>query len=81
MLKASIEKLGMKLVKRPLMKAGFIPKVTLATAEQAQDLVARGTIYRLPVLQLMFGHISTKLNPVKGVRCKLLYFVSKTLDL
>jgi len=44
MLKASIEKLGMKLVNRPLMKAGFIPKVTLATAEQAQDLVARATI-------------------------------------
>jgi len=44
MLKASIEKLGMRLVNRPLMKAGFIPKVTLATAEQAQDLVARATI-------------------------------------
>jgi hypothetical protein len=44
MLKTSIEKLGMKLVNRPLMKAGFIPKVTLATAEQAQDLVARATI-------------------------------------
>jgi len=44
MLKASIEKLGMKLANRPLIKAGFIPKVTLATAEQAQSLVASATI-------------------------------------
>jgi len=43
-LKASIEKLGMKMTNRPLIKAGFIPKVTLASAQQAQDLVASGTI-------------------------------------
>lgn len=44
MLKASIDKLGMKMTNRPLIKAGFIPKVTLASAEQAQNLVARGTL-------------------------------------
>jgi len=44
MLKASIEKLGMKMTNRPLKKAGFIPKVTLATVEQAQNLVARATL-------------------------------------
>jgi len=44
MLKTSIDKLGMKMTNRPLIKAGFIPKVTLASAEQAQNLVARGTL-------------------------------------
>jgi len=44
MLKASIDKLGMKMTNRPLIKAGFIPKVTLANTEQAQNLVARGTL-------------------------------------
>jgi len=44
MLKASIDKLGMKMTNRPLIKAGFIPKVTLASADQAQSLVARGTL-------------------------------------
>jgi len=44
MLKAEIEKLGMKVTNRPLIKAGFIPKVTLASAEKAQELVAKGTI-------------------------------------
>jgi len=42
--KTELEKLGMKVTNRPLIKAGFIPKVTLATAEQAQQLVAKGTI-------------------------------------
>jgi len=44
LLKASIESLGMKMTNRPKIKAGFIPKVTLASDQQAQDLVARGTI-------------------------------------
>jgi len=43
-LKTQIEKLGMKVTNRPLIKAGFIPKVTLASAQQAQELVAKGTI-------------------------------------
>lgn len=42
--KTEIEKLGMKVTNRPLIKAGFIPKVTLASAQQAQQLVAKGTI-------------------------------------
>jgi len=44
MLKASIENLGMKLMNRPLIRGGFIPKVTLASAKQADKLVARGSI-------------------------------------
>jgi len=43
-LKAEIEKLGMKVTNRPLIKAGFIPKVTLANIQQAQELIAKGTI-------------------------------------
>jgi len=43
-IKTELEKLGMKVTNRPLIKAGFIPKVTLASAEQAQQLVAKGTI-------------------------------------
>jgi len=43
-IRAEIEKLGMKVTNRPLMKAGFIPKVTLASCQQAQELVAKGTI-------------------------------------
>merc|ERR1719204_1246370 len=43
-LKTEIEKLGMKVTNRPLIKAGFIPKVTLASAKQAQQLVIKGTI-------------------------------------
>jgi len=43
-LKAEIEKLGMKVTNRAWIKAGFVPKVTLASADQAQELVAKGTI-------------------------------------
>jgi hypothetical protein len=43
-LKTEIEKLGMKVTNRPLMKAGFIPRVTLASVEQAQELIVKGTI-------------------------------------
>jgi len=43
-LKTEIEKLGMKVTNRPLIKAGFIPKVTLASVQQAQKLVAKGMI-------------------------------------
>jgi len=43
-LKAEIEKMGMKVTNRPLIKAGFIPKVTLASTQQAQELIAKGTI-------------------------------------
>jgi len=43
-LKTVIEKMGMKVTNRPLIKAGFIPKVTLASVQQAQELVAKGTI-------------------------------------
>lgn len=43
-LKAEIEKMGMKVTNRPLIKAGFIPKVTLANTQQAQELIAKGTI-------------------------------------
>jgi len=44
MLKSTIEKMGMKITNRPLIKAGFIPKVTLFSPEQAQKLVAQATI-------------------------------------
>jgi len=44
-IKTKFEKLGMKVTNRPLIKAGFIPKVTLASAQQAQELVAKGTIH------------------------------------
>lgn len=43
-LKTEIDKLGMKVTNRPLIKAGFIPKVTLASVQQAQKLVAQGVI-------------------------------------
>merc|ERR550534_2771827 len=43
-LKTEIDKLGMKVTNRPWIKAGFIPKVTLATAEQAQELIGKATI-------------------------------------
>jgi len=43
-LKAEFEKLGKKVTNRPLMKAGFVPKVTLASVEQAQELIVKGTI-------------------------------------
>jgi len=43
-LKAEIEKLGMKVTNRPIIKAGFIPKVTLATASQAKNLIDRGVL-------------------------------------
>jgi len=43
-LKTEIEKLGMKVTNRPLIKAGFIPKVTLASVQQAQTLVTKGMI-------------------------------------
>jgi len=43
-LKTEIDKLGMKVTNRPLVKAGFIPKVTLASVQQAQKLVAQGVI-------------------------------------
>jgi len=43
-LKAEIKKLGMKVTNRLLIKAGFIPKVTLASTQQAQELVENGTI-------------------------------------
>lgn len=44
MLKSTVEKMGMKITNRPLIKAGFIPKVTLFSTEQAQKLVAQATI-------------------------------------
>jgi len=43
-LKREIAKLGMKVTNRPLIKNGFIPKVTLATANQAKQLIAQGEI-------------------------------------
>jgi len=43
-LKTEIEKLGMKVTNRPLIKAGFIPKVTLASVQQAQTLITKGLI-------------------------------------
>jgi len=43
-LKSEIKKLGMKVTNRPRIKAGFIPKVTLASVQEAEQLVAKGTI-------------------------------------
>jgi len=39
MIKKDLEAIGMKIANYPLIKAGFSPQVTLATAQQAQDLV------------------------------------------
>jgi len=43
-LKSEIQKLGMKVTNRLCIKIGFIPKVTLASAKEAEELIARGTI-------------------------------------
>jgi len=43
-LKSEIKKLGMKVTNRPRIKAGFIPKVTLASIQEAEQLVTKGTI-------------------------------------
>merc|ERR550534_3202012 len=43
-LKAEIDKLGMKVTNHSQIKPGFIPKVTLATVDQAQELIGKGTI-------------------------------------
>jgi len=43
-LKAEIEKMGMKVINHPHIKARFIPKVTLATVHQAKQLIAKGEI-------------------------------------
>jgi len=43
-IKTEIGKLGCKVTNRPLIKAGFIPKVTLATVEQAKKLIAHGVV-------------------------------------
>jgi len=43
-LKTEIEKLGMKVTNHPLIKVGFIPKVTLATVNQAKQLISQGVI-------------------------------------
>jgi len=43
-IRAEMEKLGMKVTNRPLIKAGFIPKLTLASSQQALELVAKGAI-------------------------------------
>jgi len=34
----------MKVTNRPRIKAGFIPKVTLASIQEAEQLVTKGTI-------------------------------------
>jgi len=39
MIKKELESLGLKIVNYPLVKAGFSPQVTMATAKQAQKLV------------------------------------------
>jgi len=44
-LKTEIEKMGMKVTNHPQIKAGFIPKVTLASAHQAKQLIAKCVIY------------------------------------
>jgi len=43
-LKSEIEKMGMKVTNHPQIKAGFIPKVTLASAHQAKQLIAKSVI-------------------------------------
>jgi len=43
-LRAEMEKRGMKMTNRPLIKAGFIPKLTLSSRQQAHELVAKGAI-------------------------------------
>jgi len=43
-LKSEIEKMGMKVTNHPQLKAGFIPKVTLASADQAKRLIAKCVI-------------------------------------
>merc|ERR1711920_848329 len=43
-IRAEMEKRGMKMTNRPLIKSGFIPKLTLASRQQANELVAKGAI-------------------------------------
>jgi len=43
-LKSEIERMGMKVTNHPQIKAGFIPKVTLASAHQAKQLIAKCVI-------------------------------------
>jgi len=43
-IKTEMEKLGYKVTIRPLINAGFIPKITLATVKQANQLIAQGVI-------------------------------------
>jgi len=43
-LKTEITRLGMKMTNRPRIKAGFIPKLTLASVKEAEELVAKATI-------------------------------------
>jgi len=43
-LKEELEKLGMRVTNHPQIKARFIPKVTLASARQAEQLIAKGEI-------------------------------------
>jgi len=43
-LNAEFKKLGMKMINRPRIRRGFIPKLTLASVTQAEKLVAKGTI-------------------------------------
>lgn len=43
-IKAEMDKRGMKMTNRPLIKSGFIPKLTLASRQQANELVAKGAI-------------------------------------
>jgi len=43
-LKSGLEKLGMKVTNYPRRKSGYIPKVTLATLQQAKQLIAEGIL-------------------------------------
>jgi len=61
-LKAELEKMGIKVTNYPQRKSGFIPKLTLATAHQAKQLIAKGVID-------LHG-VAINVRPYKPGRCR-----------
>merc|ERR1719419_407847 len=61
-LKAELEKMGIKVTNYPQRKSGFIPKLTLATAHQAKQLIAKGVID--------LHSVAINVRPYKPGRCR-----------
>jgi len=60
-LKAELEKMGIKVTNYPQRKSWFIPKLTLATAQQAKQLIAKGA--------LVLNGVSISVRPYKPGQC------------